>query len=89
MRAVLLGHQETCLRTGHCRTCWLSSGVWLGLRLQRPLNEGDGVGAGFLDRQGVRPVPLARGSLRSQGQERRSRVDPFPSQPPVSGLSQL
>lgn len=31
-RAVLWGPQESWLKTGHCHTCWISPGIWLGLR---------------------------------------------------------
>lgn len=61
--AVLLGHQDCCLRTGHCHSRWLSPEVWLCLRLWGHLSEGGGVGARFSKRQGFRPLSLARGSL--------------------------
>lgn len=58
--AVLPGHQEACLKTGHCHTCWPGPGVWLGLRLYGHLSEGDGVGARFPKKQGQTSAPSQR-----------------------------
>lgn len=87
MVAVLLGHQEACPSTRHCCTCLLRPEVWLGLRREGHLSEGDRPG---FSKDGVRPVPLAKGGCGTTARRAgRGHTDLLPSQSPVLGLSWL